>query len=89
MASSARNRLTKISAIAAGAIALAACSDPETAKRAAEDMGLTDVQTTGYDFFACGKDDLYSTGFTAKRGDRVVHGVVCSGILKGATVRLF
>ena len=67
-------------------LSLAACTSQD-ARRTVEDLGMTDVQLTGYRWFGCSEDDLYHTGFLAKRGDRVVSGVVCQGILKGATVR--
>lgn len=67
---------------------LAACSDADTARRAAESSGLTEVQTTGYRVFGCSDDDTFHTGFTAKNANgKHVSGVVCSGWFKGATVR--
>ncbi len=69
-------------------LALSACDDPATAKRAAEDMGLTNVETRGWAMFGCGKDDDFCTKFTATNPNgRRVSGVVGSGWLKGATVR--
>lgn len=67
---------------------LAACDDPNTAKRTLSQMGYTDIEITGYSLFGCGKDDDFHTGFaaTSPNGLRVT-GVVCSGWLKGATVR--
>jgi hypothetical protein len=74
---------------AALSLAVASCSDPETAKRAVEDMGMSNVETQGYAFFGCGKDDEFHTSFTAiNSSGRRVSGVVCSGYLKGATVRI-
>lgn len=71
-------------------VVIAACSDPEGAKKAAEDAGYENVSTSGYSWFSCGKDDTFSTGFSATNAHgRPVRGVVCSGWLKGATVRLF
>lgn len=68
---------------------LTACSDSDTAIKALKGAGYTDIKTTGYDWFACGKDDTYSTGFTAKGPTGVqVSGSVCSGVLfKNATIR--
>lgn len=70
------------------ALALAACDDPSTAKRALEDAGFTDIHLNGWSAWWCGKDDMYTTTFTAKnpRG-QTVSGAVCSGLTKGATVR--
>lgn len=69
-------------------LSLAACTRPDSARRAAEHTGLTNVAMTGYRFFGCGKDDIYADGFTATdaRGSHV-SGVVCAGPLKGSTVR--
>ena len=68
---------------------LAACDDLKAAQKALSNMGFVDIKTTGYTMFGCGKDDDFHTGFTATNpitGLRVT-GVVCSGWLKGATVR--
>lgn len=69
---------------------LTACTDPETAVRAAEGVGLTDVKTSGYNMWACGDDYTYTTEFTAKNAHgKEVSGVVCSGYLSGASVRIY
>jgi len=69
---------------------LSACSDGQYAERVLADAGYTNIHTTGYAFFGCGKDDTYSTGFTATGPTgRAASGVVCSGLLfKGGTIRL-
>lgn len=67
----------------------AACSSPEDARRALTGAGYSNIETHGYDFFACGQDDFYHTKFSATnpQGKRV-DGVVCSGLLfKSATIR--
>jgi len=62
--------------------------DPVDARRVLEMQGYTKVQTTGRSWFVCGKDDLYSTGFVATfPGGSRVTGTVCSGVLKGSTIR--
>lgn len=67
-----------------------ACSDEPGAERALLDAGYTNISLTGYEWFGCGKDDGWSTGFTATGpSGRRVEGVVCSGVLKGSTIRLF
>ncbi len=65
------------------------CTNNHTAQRALAGAGYTKVTLTGYRFFGCGEDDFYHDGFEAvgPSGQKVA-GVVCSGILKGATVRL-
>ncbi len=66
----------------------AACSDPQAARKALADAGYTNVETTGYSMFACGKDDNFATGFKAVGpSGRKVEGAVCSGWLKGSTIR--
>jgi outer membrane murein-binding lipoprotein Lpp len=82
--------MKKILLVAAlvASMGLAGCSDPTAAKRAVENMGMSQVETGGYSFFACAKDDNFATKFTAtnSKGDRV-SGTVCSAWLKGSTVR--
>lgn len=77
-----------IAALAVAAI-LAACTSSNEAQRAVTALGFTEVKTTGYRFFGCGEDDTFHTGFEATdaSGKRVT-GVVCSSLMKGATVRL-
>lgn len=69
-------------------LTLGACSDAPTAVRAVENSGMTEARTTGYRFFGCDEKDTFHTGFVARntKGQEVT-GVVCSGWLKGATVR--
>lgn len=64
-------------------------SNPEQAIRVLELQGFTEVETTGWRMFGCGKDDQYVTGFEANApsGD-AVSGVVCDGWFKGATIRI-
>lgn len=67
---------------------LSACTNRNDAEKALRAEGYTNIQITGYDFFACGKDDFYHTGFKAiNREGKTVEGTVCSGILKKSTVR--
>lgn len=70
---------------------LASCTssnDFNKIKQKLEQQGYTNIINTGYDFFCCGEGDTFSTGFKAvdKEGNEV-KGCVCSGILKGATIR--
>lgn len=68
--------------------ALTACTDSNKTIRVLEDQGFTDIEITGYEPFACSKDDDFATGFRAKSvTGKTVTGTVCSGFLKGATVR--
>ncbi len=82
--------MKKIILIAAMALGLSACTDPDGARRALESNGFTDIDTKGYSFFGCGKDDQFSTEFTAKTINKTqVNGVVCSGFFKGSTIRTY
>jgi len=67
------------------------CTNEEGTVQALQDMGMTDIETTGYDAWSCGKDDGTCTGFRATNAQgRHVHGAVgCSttGCGKGCTVR--
>ncbi|WP_225206270.1 hypothetical protein [Novosphingobium huizhouense] len=72
------------------ALALAGCG-PDRAKvaRDVEDYGFTDVRIGDREFWRCGKDDSWGFRFTAVNPlGREVHGVVCGGAFKGATVRM-
>lgn len=86
-----RNTKTKllIGASLLTAVLAAGCTSQSDAQRALSNAGYTDIQAGGYDWFACGKDDFYSTKFTAKNpAGQPVNGVVCSGLLfKSATIR--
>lgn len=81
-------KLILIAAIAASVL-LSGCDNPNAARRALEKAGFSDIKAGGYDWFACGQDDFYSTRFCAINSVGVrVCGTVCSGlIMKGATVR--
>lgn len=73
-------------------LALAACTDPDGAVRAAESYGFHDVRVTGHRFIGCGESDDTATGFTALNvKDQYVSGVVCgnwSPFGKSNTVRI-
>jgi hypothetical protein len=68
---------------------LGGCTDPEGAKRVLRQQGYSNVEITGWRPFSSGKDDSFSTGFsaTAPNGERVT-GTVSSDWFKGSTVRL-
>lgn len=74
--------------IIATAIILTACSDAPTATKALEGAGYSEVTITGPKVFGCSDDDTFRTGFIAKGvNGKQVTGVVCSGFLKGSTIR--
>jgi hypothetical protein len=75
--------------MAAIVLALSGCSDSQKAARALHSAGYSEINAGGYSFFGCGKEDTYSTMFTAKGPTGVqVSGVVCSGIFKSSTIRI-
>lgn len=65
-----------------------ACTAPDATKETLRKSGYKDIQTGGYNVFACGRDDNFATEFTATNpaGERV-SGVVCCGLWKNCTVR--
>ena len=65
------------------------CTDEANTIRTLDSNGFTDIRTTGFNAFECGKEDTYSTGFTARNAKgKLVSGTVCCGFLsKGCTVR--
>ena len=68
---------------------MAACTAPERTERVLEQQGYTGVEVTGYAFFDCSEDDTFATAFKATSpSGHPVEGAVCSGLLKGNTVRL-
>lgn len=67
---------------------LVGCTDSTTAERALQNLGMSNIETQGYAIWGCGESDVFHTRFTARNAQgRVVTGVVCSGWLKGSTVR--
>lgn len=68
---------------------LSACGvNPNDAKRSLEAQGMKDVKIGGYAFLGCGERDNFRSSFTAIGANgQPVSGVVCSGFLKGITVR--
>lgn len=79
----------KIFAVAFSVLVLTGCTADDEARRALKGAGYTDVQITGWRWLGCGKDDSFHTGFAATGPTgQPVTGVVCSGWLKGATVRI-
>lgn len=71
------------------AVVLAACTDEAGTRKTLRNAGFTDVEITGYSWWACGDDDTFHTGFRAKnpRGETVEGTVCCGGLTKGCTVR--
>lgn len=69
-------------------VCLAGCTSEINAKRILIDQGYTDIQFTGYRPFSCGDEYTFQTGFKAKNAiGRQVSGTVCSGWMKGASIK--
>lgn len=67
---------------------LMSCTDPEKAVEVLQKQGYTNIEITGYEFGACAEEDVFHTGFIAvSPSGYAVGGVVCSGLLKGSTIR--
>ncbi|TGT64061.1 MULTISPECIES: hypothetical protein [unclassified Mesorhizobium] len=63
-------------------------ADHGAATRALNAVGIHDVRFGGYAWFACSKNDHFSSTFTGTGADgKPVSGVVCQGLLKDVTVR--
>jgi len=79
----------KLALVAAVLFTLSGCTSQSDAKRALSAESYTNINYTGYDFFACSEDDFYHTGFSATNSNgKVVNGTVCSGLIfKSATIR--
>ena len=63
-------------------------TQPRQAREVLEAMGYTEVETGGYAFLACSRDDIWATKFTARGPRGRLEGVVCAGVFKGQTVRV-
>lgn len=82
-------QMTRLLSVITVILMLSACTSESDAARALRGAGYTNVVYTGYKAFACSEDDTYHTGFTAKGPTgQMVSGTVCSGWLKGSTIRL-
>jgi len=69
-------------------IGCSSSSDFEKGKQQLENQGYTDVKNTGWSAFCCDEKDNFSTGFSCKdKSGKEVKGCICSGILKGITIR--
>lgn len=76
-------------AMAIVTLGCAGCTRGDEAARVLANQGYTQIQLTGWRPFACSDDDTFHTGFKARTmSGTTVTGAVCSGWLKGATVRL-
>lgn len=70
-------------------LGICGCTSTDESTRILRQQGYTEIQLTGYRVFTCSDDDSFHTGFRARSvNGSVVTGTVCSGFLKGATIRL-
>ena len=68
---------------------LSGCYSNKDAIAALTTSGYTDIELHGYAAFSCAKDDTFAIKFTAKSpSGEAATGAVCSGWLKGKTIRL-
>lgn len=81
--------MKKILLLVLAVFAFSGCVNKDDAEKALANQGFTNVRVTGYNLFACSKDDFYHTGFTATNiQGNTVSGTVCSGLIfKGSTIR--
>ena len=71
------------------AILLSGCTQVDRSTEVLGSAGYTNIQITGYAVFGCDEKDSFHTGFKATGvNGKPVEGVVCSGLFKGATIRL-
>jgi hypothetical protein len=63
-------------------------NDFEKGKKQLIQQGYKGVENNGYSWFCCDEKDSFSTGFTAidEKGGKI-NGCICSGVLKGITIR--
>lgn len=82
-------KLHHIIFIAALPFAVFACHSEKEATEVLAANGYTNIETDGYAWLGCSEGDSFRTSFdaTAPNGTKV-EGVVCSGWLEGATIRL-
>lgn len=71
--------------------AIQSCTNPEhfaKGKHQLEMQGYTDVRSTGWTSYCCAESDDYTEGFVARdKEGNLVKGCICSGWLKGITIR--
>lgn len=63
-------------------------NDQDKVKRLLERDGYTDVVVGGWSLFGCDKNDTFTNTFKASKASQQVNGWVCSGWLKGMTIRI-
>ncbi len=83
--------MKKLLTLAIVASLLSSCTNSDDflkGKKQLEQQGYSDIKDTGHNFFCCDEKDTFSSGFTCKdKLGNTVKGCICSGILKGVTIR--
>jgi hypothetical protein len=83
-------KLTILS-IALVSLLMTGCTRPEQTVSILQSQGFKNIKTSGWGLFTlfqCSEDDVFKTPFSAVApSGNTVSGVVCSGLLKGSTVR--
>lgn len=66
------------------------CTNEKAARKTLLDSGFHPIEVGGYGMFDGSQDDVFKTRFKAYSPDssRIVTGCVCSGWIKGSTIRL-
>jgi hypothetical protein len=71
-----------------GALLLTSCTSEKDVAKYAEMEGWDSYEVIGYSFFGCDEKDAFHTEFKAIKNKREFTGIICSGLFKGATLRL-
>lgn len=67
---------------------LSGCTKTDSTRQLLAEQGYTNIKIKGYAPLSCSDDDTFKTKFIATNSNgKVVKGVVCSGVLKGSTIR--
>lgn len=75
--------------ILAAGLALAGCLQPDNTRSVLEKSGYSEVTTGKTRLFACPKEDIYATEFTATApSGQQVSGVVCQSAVGGSLIRI-
>lgn len=75
--------------ILSAALALSGCLPSDNTRSVLEKSGYTEITTGKYRLFACPKEDVYATEFTATApSGQQVSGVVCQGVIGGSFIRI-
>ncbi len=68
-------------------VLMTGCANPDKTTYVLQNDGYSDINITGYKAFSCAEEDLYATGFTARKNGNFIIGTVCGGGGVGYTIR--